>query len=83
MSNYPKYDKYDKYKQKKKLSRSERIRAFIQNTKRVLKVATKPSRKEFMTVLKICMIGIVLLGAVSYVLQLIFSQVIGEGIFGW
>ncbi len=78
MSNYPKYDKYDKYKKKKKLSYGERFKNFIQNTKRVLKVATKPSRKEFMTVLKICIIGIVILGAVSYVMQLIFGQVLGE-----
>ena len=73
MSNYPKYEKYAKYQKQKKPSYPERFKEFIQSTKRVLKIATKPSRKEYLLVFKICTIGIVVLGLVSYVLQLIFS----------
>ena len=75
MSDYPKYAKYEKYKKAKKPSYGERFKEFWQSTKRVLKVATKPTRKEFMTVFKICTIGIVILGVLSYVLQLIFSMI--------
>lgn len=73
MSNYPKYDKYTQANKKKKSGYYERIATFFQNTKRIIKIANKPSRKDYFLVFKICAIGIVLLGAVSYVLQLIFS----------
>jgi len=77
MSNYPKYEKYDKYQQNKKPSISERVVEFFQDSKRVLKIANKPDRKEYFMTFKICAIGLVILGALSYVLQLIFS-VVGE-----
>ncbi|MFX0059204.1 MAG: protein translocase SEC61 complex subunit gamma [Candidatus Hodarchaeota archaeon] len=74
-NNYPKYDKYSKFEKKKKLSLYERIGIFFQNTKRILKVANKPGRKDYFLVFKICLIGIILLGVVSYVIQLIFTIV--------
>ncbi len=75
MSNYPKYDKYTQANKKKNSFYYEIIATFFQNTNRIMKVANKPSRKDYFLVFKICAIGIVLLGAVSYVLQLIFSIV--------
>ena len=75
MSNYPKYDKYSQVNKKKKPGYYERIVTFFQNTKRIMKIANKPKRKDYFLVFKICTIGIVLLGAVSYVIQLIFSIV--------
>jgi protein translocase SEC61 complex gamma subunit len=72
---YPKYDKYSEYDKKKKPSLYNRIGIFFQNTKRIIKIANKPDRKEYFTIFKICAIGIVLLGAVSYVIQLIFTLV--------
>ncbi len=78
MSNsYPKYEKYDKYQQSKGPSIGEKIKIFYQDVKRVLKIANKPDRKEYFMTFKICAIGIVILGALSYVLQLIFA-VLGE-----
>ncbi len=50
-----------------------RIRSFLQSTKRIIKVATKPSTKDYWLVTKICLIGMVILGAISYVIQLLFS----------
>lgn len=76
MSNsYPKYEKYSTYDKKKKLSLYERIGIFFQNTKRIIKIANKPTRKDYFTIFKICIIGLVLLGVVSYVIQLIFTIV--------
>ena len=72
-TSYPKYDKYSEYDKKKKPSLYERMGIFFQNTKRIMKIANKPGRKEYMTIFKICSIGIALLGAVSYVIQLIFT----------
>ena len=75
MSNYPKYDKYSQYESKKKLSYYERLGVFFQNTKRILKTANKPGRKDYFLVFKICAIGLALLGAVSYAIQLIFNLI--------
>jgi protein translocase SEC61 complex gamma subunit len=78
VSNYPKYDKYSKLDQKKKPGYYERLSYFFQNSKRILKIANKPNRKDYFLVFKICGIGILILGALSFVIQLIFS-VIGLG----
>ena len=73
MSNYPKYEKYSKVDQKKRPGIYERLSLFFQNSKRILKIANKPSRKDYFLVFKICGIGILVLGALSFVIQLIFS----------
>ncbi len=80
MSNkYPKYEKYSKYQQKKKESMYSRLMYFLKNSKRILKIANKPDRKEYWLVFKICGIGLVILGVLSYVIQLIFSVAIPLG----
>lgn len=73
MSSYPKYEKYSKLDKKKKPGLYERFSLFFQNSKRILKIANKPNRKDYFLVFKICGIGILLLGALSFVIQLIFS----------
>jgi len=75
VSNYPKYEKYSQFEKKKKPSIYERLGIFFQNTKRILKISNKPDRKEYFLVFKICAIGLVLLGAISYIIQLIFNFV--------
>jgi len=70
---YPKYEKYNKAKKKKKPGYYARLVTFFKNAKRIIKIANKPNRKDYFLVFKICAIGIVLLGAISYVLQLIFT----------
>jgi len=73
VSSYPKYEKYSKLDQKKKLGLYERFGIFFRNSKRILKIANKPNRKDYFLVFKICAIGLLVLGALSYVIQLIFS----------
>jgi protein transport protein SEC61 subunit gamma-like protein len=79
VSNYPKYDKYSRLESKKKPNLYERLALFFKNSKRIIKVSNKPDRKNYFLVFKICAIGLVLLGAISYVLQLIFSVAIPFG----
>ena len=76
---YPKYEKYSKHDRKKKPGFLARIGIFFQNAKRILKIANKPNRKDYFTVFKICAIGIVVLGALSFIIQLIFN-VVGFGV---
>ncbi|MFX0072959.1 MAG: protein translocase SEC61 complex subunit gamma [Candidatus Hermodarchaeota archaeon] len=78
-TKYPKYEKYSKYQQKKKDSLYDRFMAFLKNSKRVMKIANKPNRKEYMMVFKICGAGLIFLGVLSYVIQLIFSVAIPLG----
>ena len=75
-NNYPKYDQYAKYEKGKKSTLYERIGIFFQNTRRIIKIANKPNRKDYFTVFKICAIGILVLGVLSYVIQLIWSIVL-------
>ena len=74
-NNYPRYEKYAKYDKGKKLTLYEPIGAFFQNTRRIIKIANKPSRKDYFLVFKICAIGILVLGILSYVIQLIWTFV--------
>ena len=69
------YSKYEKYEKGKKLSLYERLGVFFQNSKRIIKIANKPTRKDYFLVFKICLIGIAVLGVLSYVIQLILSIV--------
>jgi protein translocase SEC61 complex gamma subunit len=75
-STYPKYASYQK---KKKESYYQRLMGFITNARRVLKIANKPTRKEYYLVFKICSIGTIILGALSYVIQLIFNVALPIG----
>ena len=74
-NNYPRYEKYAKYDKGKKLTLYERIGVFFQNTKRIIKIANKPGRKDYFLVFKICAIGILVLGVLSYVIQLIWTLI--------
>ena len=73
MSNYPHYEKYSKYDKGKKLSIYERLGVFFQNSKRIMKIANKPNRSEYILIFKICGIGLLVLGALSFVIQLIWT----------
>jgi len=73
MSNYPHYDKYSKYDKGKKLSLYERIGVFFQNTKRIMKIANKPDRKEYLLIFKICAIGLLVLGVLSTIINTILQ----------
>ncbi len=75
-NNYPHYDKYSKYDKGKKLSLYERLGVFFQNTKRIMKIANKPDRKEYLLIFKICGVGLLVLGVLSYVIQLIWTIIL-------
>ena len=73
-NNYPKYAKYEQYEKGKKLSLWERFGVFFRNARRIMKIANKPGRKDYFLVFKICAIGILVLGVLSYVIQLIWTM---------
>lgn len=48
---------------------------FLLNSKRIFAIATKPSRKQFAAMMKICLIGLGIIGGLSFIIQLIASVV--------
>jgi protein transport protein SEC61 subunit gamma-like protein len=47
------------------------LREFLQNCKRLFQVARKPDQEEYLRVAKITGIGILLIGAVGFVIMLL------------
>ncbi|MBR6024994.1 MAG: protein translocase SEC61 complex subunit gamma [Methanobrevibacter sp.] len=54
----------------------ERFDKFVKDSKRVLKVSRKPDRTEYLEFAKITALGILVIGAVGFVMVLI-GQLIG------
>ena len=54
-----------------------KLQKFSLNTRRILKIATKPTRKEYWTMMKVCLVGMAIIGGISYIVQLI-SQIIQQ-----
>lgn len=54
----------------------ERFQKFIKDSKRVLKVSRKPDSKEYIEMAKVTSIGVLIIGAVGFVVVLI-GQLIG------
>jgi protein translocase SEC61 complex gamma subunit len=75
------YPKYESMKKKNKKSLYERFIGLFKDMRRILKVANKPDRENYFMTFKICGIGLLILGVLSYVIQLIFT-IISE-IFGF
>jgi protein transport protein SEC61 subunit gamma-like protein len=48
------------------------IKEIIQNYKRVLSVSKKPEHEELMLTIRICAIGIILIGLIGFILYLLF-----------
>jgi protein translocase SEC61 complex gamma subunit len=47
------------------------LRAFLQECKRLIKVAVKPSRSELWLSIKVCFLGIALVGAIGFLIKLV------------
>jgi len=53
------------------------IEEFLKNSRRLLKYATKPGRREIYQISKIIFISILAVGILGFVLRLIFNALIG------
>ena len=48
------------------------VREFIDSTKRLIHVTTKPSRDELSLMVKISFLGIVIVGVLGYIIRVLF-----------
>ncbi|AEG17438.1 Preprotein translocase subunit secE [Methanobacterium paludis] len=60
------------------MSSKESIVNFLKLCERVLHVSRKPGRSEFINVAKVTGIGIIIIGAVGFVVSII-AQLVGNG----
>ena len=52
------------------------LRKFLYECKRVLRVARKPDREEYLTIAKVTGLGILLIGLVGFVITMIATVII-------
>jgi protein translocase SEC61 complex gamma subunit len=52
-----------------------KMQRFWLNTKRILAISTKPTRKEFWQTVKICTVALSLVGVLSFIIQIIAALV--------
>ena len=52
-----------------------KTKSFILECKRVFKVTKKPSREEYKTIVKISAIGMLVIGAIGFIIQMIWAFV--------
>ena len=57
------------------------VSRFWENTKRIAKLAKRPTRKEMWAQVKISFLGLFVVGAVGFVIRLIFTIVTSLGPF--
>lgn len=51
---------------------------FINESRRILKLATKPSRKELWLATRVSLLAMVLVGMVSFIIQIIMTLITGN-----
>jgi len=54
-----------------------RIKETLENYRRVLQIARKPDKEEFIFISKVCGVGIILVGVTGFVLYIISTMFIG------
>ncbi|MCK5390232.1 MAG: protein translocase SEC61 complex subunit gamma [Candidatus Thorarchaeota archaeon] len=54
------------------------VGSFINDSRRILKLATKPSRTELWTSTKISLLAMVLVGALSFIIQVIMQVITSD-----
>jgi len=52
-----------------------KIRSFLKNCVRVLRVTKKPSREEYISAIKVTGIGILVIGLIGFIIFLIFKLI--------
>jgi len=55
------------------------LRSFLNSASRILKLAKKPGREELWLSVKICFLGVLVIGVLGYVIKLISGMLQGGG----
>ena len=52
-----------------------KVQRFFLNSRRIFKIATKPSAKEFFMMVKVSLIGLAIIGGLAFIIQLIANVI--------
>ena len=52
-----------------------RLRSFLHSSKRIFKIAHRPSKKEYWLMTKICIVGFLILGVLAFIIHQIIVVV--------
>ena len=63
----------DENEENESVSPVKGLQGFISSSRRVLTIAHKPDNDTFKTMLKVIAIGILIIGALGFIIQLIFA----------
>ncbi|MHA1129623.1 MAG: protein translocase SEC61 complex subunit gamma [Candidatus Helarchaeota archaeon] len=55
----------------------ERFRNFLQNSKRVFRLARKPTFTELRLITRVCLLGVAIIGLVGFIIKIIFTAIFG------
>ena len=55
------------------------LRSFLSSASRILKLAKKPGREELWLSMKICFLGVLVIGVLGYIIKLISGMLQGGG----
>lgn len=55
------------------------LRSFLNSASRILKLAKKPGREELWLSVKICFLGVIVIGVLGYIIKLISGLLQGGG----
>jgi protein translocase SEC61 complex gamma subunit len=48
------------------------VRGFIESSKRLLRVTTRPTRRELVQLVRLCLLGIMIIGGIGFVVKILF-----------
>nr|MDO8080758.1 protein translocase SEC61 complex subunit gamma [Candidatus Freyarchaeota archaeon] len=51
------------------------IISFIKRSRRIFKLARYPTRKEMWAIIRVCILGIILIGVLAFVITIIFVNI--------
>ncbi len=60
--------------EQEKQSRLSKMKSFFLQCKRVLKITKKPSKEEFKIIVKVSGIGILVIGAIGFVIHFVWKM---------
>jgi protein transport protein SEC61 subunit gamma-like protein len=58
------------------MSISSKLKSSLKQYKRVLSISRKPSKEEFVAILKISGLGVIIIGLTGFVIQLLYQYII-------
>lgn len=53
-----------------------KVKGFIDDSKRIFTISRKPTKEEFITMLKVTGIGIIIIGIIGFIVTLVFTALV-------